>query len=391
MMALPERVDGPLIQAAGIVSGQRIRIMKTGKSLAELAAELQRQTETRKDYIAPQAVTEAVVVDGVVKLAGFNGDAFEIRPHAHAQLSQALSIPKAYYDRMAAEEPALLAQNVNTWFQREPDAKRMIRTLDGSVRAVLSPKFRPLDNFDLAQAILPTLIERKIQIASCELTETRMYIKGILPELSDELPAGLSYGTGHHNIATDRGRVVAAIVISNSDVGAGSLRMEPSVFTTWCTNLAIMKQAAMRKYHVGRANAGDGDTWEVLHDDTRAADDRAFWLKVRDVTMAAFDEKIFRAAVERMRLAGQAPIKSDNLSAVVSKAVEVLALPAATSNGILSFLAKGGDITQWGLSSAITRVANDYADYEGATVLERAGGEVLELPAGSWRAISEAA
>lgn len=365
--------------------------MKTGRTLTDLAAELQRQTETRKDYIAHQGITEAVVIDDVVKLGGFNGAALAIRPYAHAQLAQVLDIPKKYYDRMAIEEPVLLATNINAWFQREPDAKRMIRTLDGSVRAVLSAKFRPLDNFDLAQAILPTLIEHKIQIASCELTETRMYIKGILPSLSDELPEGLSYGTGHHNIATDRGRVVAAIVISNSDIGAGTLRVEPSVFTTWCTNLAIMKQAAMRKYHVGRANAADDLTYEVFSDATREADDRAFWLKVADVTRAAFDEKIFRAAVERMRIAGANPIKSDNLSAVVDKAVELLALPVATSNGILSFLAKGGDVTQWGLSSAITRMANDHSDYEGATLLERAGGEVLELKPSDWRVISEAA
>lgn len=366
--------------------------MKSGLSLSQLAAELERQTATRKDYIAPQSITEAIVVDDVVKLGGFNGTTFDVTPHAHGQLSQALDIPKKYYDKMAAERPALLATNINTWFQREPEAKRMIRTLDGRVRAVLSPKFRPLDNFDLANAVLPTLIDRKIEIVSCELTETRMYIKGILPELSDELPAGLAYGTGHNAISTgvDRGRVVAAIVISNSDIGAGTLRIEPSVFTTWCTNLAIMKQAAMRKYHVGRAHDADA-SWEVFRDETREADDRAFWLKVADVTMAAFDDRIFRAAVERMRLAGSNPIKSDNLAAVVEKAVEVLALPPATTTGILSFLAKGGDITQWGLSSAITRVANDFADYEGATMLERAGGEIIDLPVGSWRAISEAA
>jgi len=370
--------------------------MNTGRSLQSLAAELERQAASRKDYIAPQANITAVVEPGdtdVIRFAGFNGDAVPATPYAHGQLSDHLGIPKKYYDRMQVEQPALLAGNINTWLQADPDNKRMIRTLDGRVRAVLSPKFRPLDNFDLAQTILPDLIARNAQVVSSELTETRLYIKAILPELSDELPMGMAWGTGHNMVGgagVDRGRVVSAIVISNSDIGAGTLRIEPSVFTTWCTNLAIMMKAAMKKYHVGRAHDADA-SWEVFRDETRVADDKAFWLKVRDVARAAFDEKIFRAAVADMVLAAGNPIKHDDLSVVVDRTVIELALPPATGAGILKHLAAGGDLSQWGLSSAVTRVAGEVADYELSTQLERAGGSILALPAASWKSIAVAA
>jgi hypothetical protein len=203
---------------------------------------------------------------------------------------------------------------------------------------------------------------------------------------------GLAFGTGHNMVGgsyTDRGKIVSAIVISNSDIGAGTLRVEPSVFTTWCTNLAIMAQAAMKKYHAGRANQAD-ESWQVFADETRRADDAAFWLKVRDICKSAFDEKAFRAAVEQLRASTQNPIKSDDLMAVVNMTVEQLALPPATSNGILKALASGGDMSQWGLSSAITRAAGDIADYETATSLERAGGEVLALGERDWSKIAAA-
>lgn len=372
--------------------------MNTGRTLQSLAEELQRQVETRKDFIAPQGKLEAVLVDTggenakSVQLAGLNGDPLTITPYAHGQLAQHLGIPKAYYDRMATEQPDLLAVNINRWMKADETNRRMIRTLDGKVRAVLSPKFRALDNFDLAQAVLPTLIEKKIKIVSSELTETRMYIKGILPELSDELPMGLAWGTGHNNVGgtgMDRGKVVAAVVISNSDIGAGTLRIEPSAFTTWCTNLAIMAEAAMKKYHAGRANQAD-DTFTVLSDEARRADDVAFWLKVRDICAAAFDEATFRAAIARMRKTAENPIKSDDLLAVVNMTVEQLALPAASSSGILKALATGGDMSQWGLSSAITRYAGDVADYEMATTLERAGGQVIALNERDWTKIAAA-
>lgn len=373
--------------------------MKTGLSLQQIAAELERQVATRKDYIAPQGQVTAEVVEvgenqSDVKLAGFNGQALDINPHAHRQLADVLGIPARYYDRMKTEQPHLLADNINTWLHDEPDARRMIRTLDGRVRAVLSPKFRPLDNFDLAQAVLPKLMGIGAQVVSSQLTETRMYIKAILPSLSDELPAGMTWGNGHNAIAEYRGntpgRVVAAIVISNSEVGAGTLKVEPSVFTTWCTNLAVMVEAAMRKYHVGRSFEADAN-WEVFRDATREADDRAFFLKVEDVTAAAFNPDVFQAAIAQIRSAAADPIVSKELPKVVEVAVNRLQLGIGTQNSILTYLAQGGDFSKWGLASAITATANDFGDYEGASELERAGGKVLALGPAEWAPIANAA
>jgi hypothetical protein len=390
-------------QAAGH-TGDKDTTMKTGRTLQEIAVELERQLTSRKDYLAPQGQLNAKVIDLVpdaggvhttappaqqVVLDGFNGTHVALRNLAHQQLADHLGIPRKYYDRMATEQPHLLAENLNTWLHDEPNAQRMVRTLDGQARAFLSPKFRPLDNFDLANAVLPTLLDRKVQIMSCELTETRFYIKGILPDLSEELPTGMTWGQGHQSVGRT-GRLVAAIVISNSEVGAGTLRIEPSVFTTWCTNLAIMAQAAMKKYHVGRAWEAD-TSWEVMKDDTRAADDAAFWLKVRDVTHAAFDGTTFAAAIAQIRDAAAEPITSLNLPKVVEIATKRLALPERAQTSILGHLARGGDLTKWGLSSAVTATANDWDDYEGATDLERAGGLVLALDGQAWQQIAQAA
>lgn len=368
--------------------------MKTGRSLQDIAAELERQRDTRKDYIAPQGAVEAKVVEGEVVLDGINGTPLGVTNFAHRQFADHLGVPQKYYDRMRTEQPELLTTNLNTWLKADGNSKRMVRTLDGKVRAFLSPKFRPLDNYDLATAVLPALLERKVQILSAELTDTRMYLKGILPELSDELPEGLQFGVGHANVAGGNmvgrtGRLVSAIVISNSEVGAGTLRVEPSVFTTWCTNLAVMAEAAMKKYHVGRAFEADTN-YEVFRDETRAADDKAFFLKVVDVTNAAFDQKVWDAAIAQIREAGKIQIVSTELPKVVEVLVKQLALPERASGGILTALARNGDLTKWGLSSAVTQVANDFPDYEGATQLEHAGGTILAMEGRRWEEVSKA-
>ena len=115
-------------------------------------------------------------------------------------------------------------------------------------------------------------------------------------------------------------------------------------------------------------------------------------MKVRDVAESAFNEDTFKAAIASIRDAGKNDIKATaNLPKVVEVVTKKLALPEASAGGILSILAKNGDLTQWGLSSAITQFANDYPDYEGATAFERAGGQLLALPAKDWAAIAEGA
>ena len=92
---------------------------------------------------------------------------------------------------MRTEQPQLLDRNVNTWLQSDGD-RRMIRTLDGQVRAVLSDRYRRLDNFDLAENVLPILQRLEgARFESVELTETKMYLKVITPVSSSSRPGDI--------------------------------------------------------------------------------------------------------------------------------------------------------------------------------------------------------
>ena len=61
---------------------------------------------------------------------------------------------------MQDESPHLLDQNVNEWFSKNPE-RRMIRVLDGKVRAFLSDRYRRLDNLELCATVLPVINEMK--------------------------------------------------------------------------------------------------------------------------------------------------------------------------------------------------------------------------------------
>src|SRR5512143_2111658 len=97
--------------------------MKTGRSLTEIAKELERQKDTRRDFVAPSAALSLAVVDVEVggsrpgeetdsasagerapiqrlALRGLpSGDA-GVTDYAHGQIAAHVEIPERYYNRM---------------------------------------------------------------------------------------------------------------------------------------------------------------------------------------------------------------------------------------------------------------------------------------------------
>ena len=114
------------------------------------------------------------------------------------------------------------------------------------------------------------------------------------------------------------------------------------------------------------------------------ADHSPFFLRVRDVATAALDEAVFHRTVQRLREAADSPITSNALDKVVEVTAKRFGLTQDEGNGVLAHLIRGGDLSQWGLCSAITRYSQDVESYDRATDLERIGGRVVELGHQEW-------
>jgi hypothetical protein len=91
-----------------------IVLMKTGKTLVEMAQELQRQSEAKRDFIADTRTVE-MTPDGQLVLENGTRHEFPVSDHAHSQIAARLDIPAKYYNRMRQEDPELLAINTNNW------------------------------------------------------------------------------------------------------------------------------------------------------------------------------------------------------------------------------------------------------------------------------------
>ena len=354
--------------------------MKSGRSLVNLAQELERQLATKQDLVVPTALLRCHTDEGgscrMIIDAKDGAGEYGITNLARRQLAEKLKIPFTYFERMRTEQPVLLDRNVNTWLQTDNE-RRMIRTLDGQVRAVLSDRYRRLDNYDLAENVLPILQRLPdARFESVELTETKMYLKVVTPRVEYEIAPG--------DVAQ------AGIVITNSEVGHGTLSVQPLVYRLVCRNGLIASDRALRKTHVGRILHQEVEAITVFRDDTLAADDKAFFLKVRDVVAAAVSEATFRQVAQKMQKTLDIKLTGDPV-----KAVEVLAnrytLNESERAGVLRHLIVDGELSAYGLVNAVTHYSHDVEDYDRATEFEALGGKLIELPSSDWREMAQAA
>ncbi len=351
--------------------------MKAGKTLQELAMELDRQQAVKKDMIVDMGALSMDPGDTGLALqvtGGSMATQYGINDIAHRQIGQTLKIPALYYDRMRTEYPELLAQNVNGWFARTPDTKRMLRTMDGTARALLSDRYRRIDNFEVASAVLPIISGMDgASVESCELTESRMYLKVVNPRVTAEVKKG--------------DIVQAGIIISNSEVGMGSVNVSPLVYRLVCSNGMIAQDGAVRKYHVGRANEG-GEDFSIYRNETIEADDKAFLMKLEDSVKAAVNQARFAAIVDKMREATEATMEAKVVPQVVELASKEYGITEAEGKGILGHLIAGGDLSLYGLANAVTRQAQDVESYDRSTELEATGYKIITMAPALWRSLT---
>ena len=342
--------------------------MKIGRDLREVLVELNRQQAEKRDYISPSS-SLSLRPDGRTLTMG--EQEFGTTDLFHRQVASSLNIPAKYYDLMQIEKPDLLAENVNSWFS-DKDQSYMVRSLGGTARALLSDRYRRIDNLEVAGAVLPLFAGMDgVEVVSAEVTESRLYLKVVNHRLE---------------MACVGDRVQAGVVISNSEVGLGAVSVQPLIYTLACTNGKIVNSLGERKTHVGRAAKGL-EGFEMISDETAEAEDKAFMLRLRDITMAAIDEVRFGMVVSQLEESAGAKI-TGRVQDVVELTGKEYGLNQGEQDVVLKYLIEGGDLSLYGLSNAVTRLSQDVESYDRATSLEGLGWQIATMGRNKWKEIN---
>jgi len=346
--------------------------MKSQYNIEELASKLMENARNKKDMIVDTSYMTAIA-NGDVKLhiedkkLGID-DTYTMNNTCLNQIATKVGISKKYLDKMRDGHNALLQDNFNYWMHKTPK-QQMIRTQGTTARAFLSDKYKRVDNEEIANTVLPILLDKGYEIMSSAITDSKMYIKARLPKLEREVTKG--------------DVVQAGVTISNSEVGAGSVNVSPFIYRLICANGMTINDARLNSRHLTSSQATIDGVWTVLSDEAKELDNRALLAKVKDVVLSTTDEVRFNQNVAKMTNATEIKIKSP------TKVIEVLEnrydLSKLEGESILENLVNRRDDNQkfanlWSVVNSITALGNTMDDYDRGTKMQEIGGRLLNEP-----------
>lgn len=367
--------------------------MKQGMTLHEMATAIEATRAAKADYIGSTEKMYMRPDDGKIEIEGVTSEPFNLTKHAARQITSWAKIDAKYADRCPTE---LLAINVNHWLKNTPD-NRMLRTMnpnqyldikEPTMRAFVSEKYRRIDNYDIAESVLPPLMEREakgeIIIESHNVSPEKFYLKARINNVEENiLREGHVIGEGHNSYF----KVRPGIEIGNSEIGQGSFYVAPCLYDESCTNMATFRKNAQRRYHVGTAQS-DSELWKMLSDETQRISNEALMAQMKDYVLSALNASgdVFQETCNMLR--EKMGLEIIRPEATMKLVASEFGINENETNGVLHALMKRGDMNVFGIQAAVTQFSQETeVTYDRASELESIGGSILELPLNRWETI----
>jgi hypothetical protein len=347
-------------------------------TLPDLATRLDSQQQRKVDVVAPARAIRAQGGMLIVEQA-------ERRITAEGVTSVAGTYEPTGVCESGIEAPHLYDANVNEWLGRD-GRKFLVRALSsedggaGQARAFLSNGYKIIDNYDVLTAVLDGVRQAGVQvdIASCDLSDQRMYVRLTAPEIRGYAPYLLRNYRSPYSGRTgaDNPTVFAGLLISNSETGCGSLSMTPQLTVQICDNGLPMTKDVVRAVHLG-AKLDEGRVeWS---DDTQRKTLAVYTAQARDTVRRFLDREYVEANIREIEKTSGAPVA--DVEETIKSVSKTLRFTEEQRKGIFDHFIRGGDLTAGGVLHAVTSYAQTVQDPDDAHELGAQGIRAMELAA----------
>jgi hypothetical protein len=205
--------------------------MKTMTTLGQVS---ERVDELSRNCHDRMIVTREIAFEGLETVL-ISGEPHYLQRVAQKAISTRLGIPWEYLNRCPAE---VQAYNLNHWLKHERNPELFFRFDGGEVRAIFTPRYKPVDNFEVLYR-LSTLGYGPDTRVQCHLD--REFLSLSIPDGSQAF------------VVNGKDRIVPGVSIANSEVGISSLKIAAFFLRLQCTNGLIAKTEMTTAYrHVSR-------------------------------------------------------------------------------------------------------------------------------------------
>lgn len=371
--------------------------MKRHSSLQELANELLAENAKKYDIVIPSSRIKMVEGQLIVQseelgddlskvlaesgISQSNGITLDVMHTAHGNISDKLGIPKKYYDRLL-QEPELLDENVNYWLERANKNYFLRCFVDkeektGVVRAMLSDRFKVIDNYDVLMAALDAVKESgvNLSIQTCDVTDKKMYIRFVAPEVEVDSPELLkNYRVPDGSPNEGKTGIISGFVISNSEIGHGQFSISPRAVVLACRNGMIFHDDAYNKTHLG----GQMDAFSKIEwsEQTKQHNIQLIISQVQDAIRTYISDDYFTAKIRHLEEIGRK--KLDHPFEVVKNVSKNLSFSEEKQAELLNYFTQGGDTTAFGVCQALTYYGQVCEDADTQFEMEKEAVAMLE-------------
>lgn len=372
--------------------------------LAELARTLQSQRVRALDVVVPAERLRFVDGNAVIDGTEVELDEDGVTPTAGRYLPTVvgdegvagkLDIPLSYVRRMREHAVDLYDANANYWLSTKRGTKYLARVLryeqrdehgnHGMLRALLSDRYRSIDNLDVVLATLDgvrqTGLSTEDMRITADLTDRRMFVR----ITSEAIAANaMALVRNYRDPATGRtGReypmMFAGLEISNSEVGNGGFNITPRVVLQVCTNGQTMTQDAAKRRHIGGKLEEGEINWSA---DTQRKNLELITLKTRDMVAGFLSTGYLERTISALSEHNAEVVDAPKVIANVSQRC---GFGKETANDILNAFIKGADTSAFGVMHAVTYVAQHHPDGDMAAEMEGKALDALAFAAGARR------
>lgn len=286
----------------------------------------------------------------------------------------------------------------------------------GILRAVLSDRFKAIDDLDVLMAVLEGLDRANVDLGPgnlrIDVTDRKLYGRVVVPQIAAYAPALLkgyrspfdgedlghlvndlwtpervAAAAGHEGQGYAPGTepvVFAGFKFSTSEVGHGAFNLSPHLVVRICGNGLTINADSIRKTHRG-AQLDEGVVeWS---DETLRKSLELISAQTVDAVKTFLDPVYLRTKVEQMEQAAE--VKVDDAEKTIKAVARKFSFTEGQRADILTKFIRGGQSTAGGVMQAVTAVARATREIEGdpetADELERLAVPVLEFAAAGAR------
>ena len=315
------------------------------------------------ECLTPMGIQTPYIEDAITDAGvGMPAREWELTPHAFRQWCAKFGVPSKYLSSLAEWGGPLEYQQLSMDIMRnhmKVDNKRiLIRGLQYEdeyiCRAVLSPSYSFIENFDVITAVFQGLKTVKedhgidFEPGPASISDTHLRARINMPQLQTVSEALLKdyVSPFTKNRGIDNPVVFMGIEIRNSEVGSGSFTLVPSVIVQVCNNGMTLTKDIFRKVHLGSAMES-GEVSQRTMQATMELITSQTVDKVREIANPEFLETKVK------ELEG---LKVDVKPVVVQSYLQG-AFDDQLADDIFNDFILGGDTTAFGVAQAITSVS----------------------------------